>query len=178
MADARSSKDEAVVAKENVGGCFTTTELTPDEAEALARDKFAASVSASSKTGLLASFFSSRKVGLDGRPMFKEGFVDDKYHGDGGLYRWAVGAEDTHGVGISCLADGAVAYSTHEMGKAMGEGLCWSADCRTAHRTADCANKMLILHKEAKDFAMEKFGQMVPEPRGFIGKLFPRHKVV
>jgi hypothetical protein len=50
------------------------------------------------------------------------------------------------------------------MGKVMGEGLCWSINYRTLHRTADGTNKMLILNKEAEEFAMEKFGQLVPKP--------------
>jgi hypothetical protein len=51
-ADARRSNDEAVVVEENVDACFTTTELTPDEAEALARDKFGGNPSYCSETRL------------------------------------------------------------------------------------------------------------------------------
>jgi hypothetical protein len=98
-ADARHSNDEAVVVEENMDTCFMMTEITHDEAEALARDKF----------GLPA-------------------------------HRWAIGAEDTHDIGISRLADGAMAYSTHEM----GEVLCWSVNYRTVHRTADGVNKMCV----------------------------------
>ncbi len=57
-----------------------------------------------------------------------------------------------------------MAHSTHEMGEVMGEGLCWSVDYRTVHRTADGANKTLTLNVEAKEFAMENIGQLVPKP--------------
>ncbi len=46
----------------------------------------------------------------------------------------------------------------------MGEGMCWSVDYRTVHRTADGANKMLILNEEAEEFTMEKISQLEPEP--------------
>ena len=249
-------------ATKTLDGHTTTTEMTSEEAEAFARDRFGlpvpepsqsatttpspaaaaeatktAALTTSSKTGLFASFFSSRKVGPDGKHMFKDhgewgtyegdvdeesgnrhgngkmtyvggsyyagGFVNDKYQGDKGLYRWADGDEyegswkdgDRQGVGIFRSADGAVIYSTYELGAAIGEGLFWTADRNVVHKTTDGVNKMLILNEEAEEFARDKFGLPVPEPRepvsngqaaipvpssrktGLIGKLFTRHKV-
>jgi hypothetical protein len=60
-------------------------------------------------------------------------------------HRWAIKAEDTHGIGISHLADGAVAYLTHQMGKVMGEGLC--LQMRFEQRRGQCQGWRFGVHQ-------------------------------
>ena len=166
----------------------------------------AAAQPAPRKTGFFASFFSSRKAGPDGKPMFKDhgewgtyegdveeesgnrrgkgkmtyaggcyyegGFVDDKYHDDRGVYRWADGDEyeggwrggERHGVGIFRSPDGSVAYSMYDAGAAKGEGVTWSADRKSAHKTADGKKTTDMTIEEATEFSKEKFYLPVPEP--------------
>jgi len=166
----------------------------------------AAAQPAPRKTGFFASFFSSKKVGPDGKPMFKDhgewgtyegdveeesgnrrgkgkmtyvdgnsyegGFVDDKYHDDRGVYRWADGDEyvgpfrngERHGAGIFRSPDGAVAYSMYDAGAAKGEGVAWSADRKAAHKTVDGKKTTEISIEEATDFSNDKFNLPVPEP--------------
>ena len=166
----------------------------------------AAAQPAPRKTGFFSSFFSSRKVGPDSKPMFKDhgewgtyegdveeesgnrrgkgkmtyvdgnsyegGFVDDKYHDDRGVYRWADGDEyegpfrngERHGAGIFRSPDGAVAYSMYDAGAAKGEGVAWSADRKAAHKTADGKKTTDISIEEATDFSNDKFKLPAPEP--------------
>ena len=80
---------------------------------------------------------------------YEGGFIDNKFHGDGGIYCWAEGDEyegtwndgDRNGVGIFRSTDGTVTYSLHDMGVAIGEGLRWSADRMTVHKTVDGTNE-------------------------------------
>jgi hypothetical protein len=199
-----------------------TTEMTTDEAAKFAKESFdvpvpepIAAVSAqevgavvpatSSKIGFFARLFSNRKIGPDGRPMFRDhgvwgtyegdvdekgnrtgngkmtyadgafyegGFVDDKFHGNKGVYRWADGEEyegewkdgDRHGVGKFTAADGTIAYSMYDSGMAKGEGVLWSADRKTVYKTVDGTKTTEMTTDDAAKFAKESFDVPVPKP--------------
>ena len=75
--------------------------------------------------------------------------MDDKFHGDKGVYHWFDGDEyeggwkdgERHGVGIFRSADGTVEYSIYDMGSTIGEGVVWSADRKAANKTLDGKKK-------------------------------------
>jgi hypothetical protein len=103
-------------------------------------------------------------------------FVDDKFHGDRGVYHWNDGDEydggwkdgERNGVGIFRASDGTVEYSMYEMGNVKGEGVGWSADRKTAHKFLDGKKKDEISLRMARKLATDLFG--LPEPPAFVPK--------
>jgi hypothetical protein len=99
-------------------------------------------------------------------------FLNNKYHGDKGIYKWSDGDEfegqwrngERHGVGIFTKADGDVSYSNYDNGQAKGDGVQWNADRSSAHKTEDGEEAVELLPDEAEKFAKEKFNMRVPEP--------------
>jgi hypothetical protein len=167
---------------------------------------------AKQKTGFFASFFSSRKVGLDGKPMFKDhgtwgtyegdvddegnrmgkgkmtyddgsyydgGFVNDKFHGDSGVYHWFDGDEykgsfkdgERHGVGIFRTTDGVMIYSIYDAGAAKGSGVGFSVSRETAFETVDGIKTKEILIEDAELLVKEKFDLPTPEPSSTVSSL-------
>lgn len=112
------------------------------------------------------------KMTYDSSNYYNGGFLNDKFHGDKGVYHWNDGDEyegswkdgERHGAGIFRSADGTVDYSTYEMGSHVGEGVTWSPDRKTAHKTLDGKKKSEMLPEEAEGMAREKFGWGVPPP--------------
>merc|ERR1719253_1423215 len=195
------------------------TEISVIMAADLAKEKFDMAVPApftavmpsssgtqsNKKTGLFGSLFANRRVGPDGKMLFRDngewgsfdgevdvagnrqgsgkmtykvgnyyegGFVDDKFQGNKGIYRWADGEEyegswkdgERHGKGCFRSADGIVEFSQYEQGQAKGEGVKLSAERKAAHKLLDGETKLEILVEEAKSIIKDKFGMPFPEP--------------
>ncbi|KAL7548590.1 hypothetical protein ACHAWF_011870, partial [Thalassiosira exigua] len=126
---------------------------------------------------------------------YEGGFVDDKYHGDRGIYYWSDGDEyegswqdgERHGKGIFRSVDGSVEYSMYEKESSTGEGVWWSADRKSAYTMLNGVKQMELMIEEAESIAKEKFGLSIPEfratkvsavvepsqraPTSFIGRL-------
>ena len=175
------------------------------------------------KLGYFRSLFADKKVGPDGKLMFKdygewgsyegnvdeagnrqgEGkmtwksgnsykgpFVDNKFHGEKGVYQWVDGDiydgawknGERHGKGIFKNADGTVEFLNYDNGEGKGEGLVWSADRKTVHKLLDGHKQSEMSLTMAAKLAKEKFGFAVPEapkfvaPTGFFGSLFASRK--
>ncbi len=102
---------------------------------------------------------------------YEGSFIDDKFHGEKGVYHWLDGDEyeggwkdgERHGVGIFRSADGTVEYSTYEMGVTKGEGVTWSVDRKTAHKTKGKEKNEISLGL-AEKLTKELFDLPVPEP--------------
>lgn len=102
------------------------------------------------------------------------GFVDDKFHDDDSVYRWADGDEymgswrngERHGIGTFRSRDGSVIYSEYDMGVARGEGLLWTADRKAVHKTIGGVAKMRLTNEQAAKYAKKWFGGLpvVPDP--------------
>jgi len=98
-------------------------------------------------------------------------FLNNKYHGETGIYKWADGDKfegqwrngERHGVGIFTKTDGYVSYSNYDNGETKGEGIQWNADRSSAHKMKDGEVAMELLPDEAEKFAREKFNMPVPE---------------
>jgi hypothetical protein len=107
-------------------------------------------------------------------------FVDDKFHGDKGIYHWSDDDEyeggwkdgERHGVGVFRSADGTVEYSRFDMGTVKGEGVGWTADRKTAHKYVDAKKKDEISLRMAKKLATDLFD--LPEPPAFVPKTSSR----
>jgi len=142
------------------------------------------------------------KVTYESGNYYEGGFVDDKYQGKHGIYRWFDGDEyegpwkdgERVGLGIFRHADGTVEYSMYEKGSHVGDGVSWSADRKTAHKMVDGEKKTKISLGMAEKLAKEKFDLAVPEPStrvpsqsasipsssksiGFLGRLFSNRKI-
>jgi len=227
-------------------------EMLVEEAESLSRTKFnlpipepcnptpvqvpVATTVSKSKDGLIGRLFAKKKMGPDGKMLYKDygewgsfdgdvdssgnrqgrgkmtydsgnyyegGFKDDKFHGDEGRYHWFDGDEysggwkdgERHGIGQFFSATGAVEYSMYDNGNAVGEGVTWTADRKSAYKMLDGERKNEISLGMAEKLAKEKFKLPVPEPCtstplqesvavstssnnvGFIGRLFSSRKV-
>lgn len=164
-----------------------------------------AKVSASTKKlGFIGRLFSNRKVGPDGKMLFKdhgewgsfegnvddtgnrqgkgkmtyksgnyyEGeFVDNRFHGDKGTYRWVDGDEyngswkdgERHGKGRFKSVDGTVEYLEYDNGEAKGEGVKLSADGKIAHTLLGGEAHLEILVEEATSMIKDKWGVSDPE---------------
>ena len=93
-------------------------------------------------------------------------FVDDKFHGDNGIYHWFDGEEyqgswkagERHGVGIFRAADGCVDYSMYEYGNHNGEGVKFSSGRDTAIILVDGEETNEITIEEAEHLVKERFG--------------------
>lgn len=113
-----------------------------------------------------------------GKMTYKSGsryegeFLNDKYHGDKGIYRWADGDEyegpwrdgERHGTGIFRRADGAVDYSEYDRGSQVRDGVSWSADRGKAFKTVWGKVKNEISLGMAEKVARDKFDLPVPAP--------------
>ena len=196
-------------------------ELSIEEAEALSKEKFnlpipepsmpdendvpSAMAVSKPKEGLIGRLFPKKKVGPDGKLLFKDygewgsydgdvdsegnregkgkmtyesgnsyegGFVNNKFHGDNGVYKWFDGDKyvgswkdgERHGIGSFTKADGSVDYSMYEEGSTAGEGVSWSGDRKTAHKLVDGDKKNEISVGMAKKLSREKFNLPIPEP--------------
>ncbi|KAK1747973.1 phosphatidylinositol-4-phosphate 5-kinase-related protein [Skeletonema marinoi] len=88
-------------------------------------------------------------------------FLNNKYHGETGIYKWADGDKfegqwrngERHGVGIFTKTDGDVSYSNYDNGETKGEGIQWNADRSSAHKMKDGEVAMELLPDEAEKFA-------------------------
>jgi len=134
--------------------------------------------------------------------FYEGGFVDDKYHGDKGIYRWSDGDEyegswkdgERHGIGIFRVADGRVSYVLYEKGSCEGVGVAWSADRKTAHKVLNGEEKDEVSLSVAAKLARDKFDLPVPQPStvssqtapvstpssksiGFFERLFSKRRV-
>jgi hypothetical protein len=97
--------------------------------------------------------------------IYEGGFVDNKFHCDRGLYRWADGEEheggwmdgDRQGIGIYRTADGTENYSMYEKGEAKGDGVEWSADRKTTSKCVDGIKTTDVPIKDAELLVKEKF---------------------
>jgi len=113
--------------------------------------------------------------------FYEGGFVDDKYHGDKGIYRWSDGHEyegswkdgERHGIGIFHVADGNVNYSLYEKGSCKGVGVAWSADRKTAHKVLDGEKKDEISLNMAEKLARDKFDLPVPKTSTVLPQTAP-----
>ena len=142
------------------------------------------------------------KMIYDSGNYFEGSFVDDKFHGDTGVYRWFDGDEqegswfegERHGKSVFRSSDGIVEYCLYENGRAMEEGVNWSADRKTAYKMVNGKKTSKISLAMAEKIAKEKFDLPVPEPAkleveseaaatlpvakslGFLGRLFTSAK--
>ena len=143
------------------------------------------------------------KMTYDSGNYYEGGFLDDKFHGDEGIYHWFDGDEysggwkdgERHGIGSFTKSDGTVEYSMYDNGNAVGDGVTWTADRKSAYKMLDGERKNEISLGMAEKLAKEKFKLPVPEPCtstplqesvavstssnnvGFIGRLFSSRKV-
>ncbi|KAL7523765.1 hypothetical protein ACHAXR_001046, partial [Thalassiosira sp. AJA248-18] len=139
------------------------------------------------------------KMTYDTGNYYEGGFVDDKFHGDQGVYHWSDGDEyegswkdgERNGKGSFKKADGTVEYSMYEKGTSVGDGVTWSADRQTAHKVLNGEKKGEISLPMAEKLAKDMFDLPVPEPYtpapsgaptsskspGFLGRLFSNRKV-
>ena len=106
-----------------------------------------------------------RMTYVDGS-YYEGNFVNDKFHGDNGVYRWPDGDEyvgqwkdgERHGVGIfRSAADGGMTYSMYEAGAARGCGVGFDAGRKTAHETLDGNKTTDISIVVAELLVKEKF---------------------
>merc|ERR1712161_34573 len=163
------------------------TEISLPMAEKMAKEKFnwpvpepstavptpSANVPTAIKNlGFIGTLFSNKKVGPAGKMHYKSGncyeggFVDDKFQGDKGVYRWVGGDayvgpwKDGERNGKACFktADGTKEYSLYENGQAKGDGVSLSGDGKTAHTLLDGEKKLEILVNEAESIIKEKWG--------------------
>ncbi|KAL7523160.1 hypothetical protein ACHAXR_000047, partial [Thalassiosira sp. AJA248-18] len=139
------------------------------------------------------------KMTYNSGTYYEGGFVDDKFHGDSGVYHWSDGDEyegswedgERNGKGSFKKADGTVEYSMYEKGSSVGEGVGWSADRHTAHKLVGADKKGEISLPMAEKLARSMFDLPVPEPSapspsgastskngpGLLGRLFSKRKV-
>jgi hypothetical protein len=100
---------------------------------------------------------------------YEGGFVNDKFHGEKGVYHWSDGDEyeggwkdmERHGIGIFRSADGTVEYHMMEMGVVQGESIGWDAERKKAHKTMD-EKKVEVSLGVAEKMAKERFNLPVP----------------
>ena len=113
----------------------------------------------------------SGKMTYDSGNYYAGSFVDDKFEGFG-LYKWKDDDEqegswksgERHGISVFRAADGTVEMSSYEAGKAVGEGVTWPADRKTAHKLVNGDKKSEISLGMAEKMAKDVFGLPVPEP--------------
>jgi len=143
-----------------------------------------------------------RRQGL-GRMAYDSGhsydgpFLDDKFHGDKGSYKWFDGDEfvgawadgDRHGDGVYDLSDGTVSYEAYTKGKPTGTGVVWTPDRTVAHKTVDGVKPSEISLSVAEELAKELFKLPVPKPaeggakaagrwgRGLFGRMFSSKQI-
>jgi hypothetical protein len=106
-------------------------------------------------------------------------FLNDKFHGDKGVYHWLDGDEyeggwkdgERHGVGIFRSADGTVEYSTYEMGVTKGDGLYWSSDRKIICKTLGLEKGAEISVSMAEKLAKDMFGLPAPARASLDGEL-------
>eukprot|EP00574_Skeletonema_japonicum_P005950 CAMPEP_0201715396 /NCGR_PEP_ID=MMETSP0593-20130828/1595_1 /ASSEMBLY_ACC=CAM_ASM_000672 /TAXON_ID=267983 /ORGANISM="Skeletonema japonicum, Strain CCMP2506" /LENGTH=618 /DNA_ID=CAMNT_0048204893 /DNA_START=1 /DNA_END=1854 /DNA_ORIENTATION=+ len=104
--------------------------------------------------------------------VYEGPFLNNKYHGEKGTYKWADGDEfhglwrngERHGFGIFTKAEGDVSYAIYDKGETKGEGIQWNADRSSANKMENGEVAMELLPDEAEKFAKEKFNMSVPEP--------------
>jgi len=116
------------------------------------------------------------KMIYDSGNSYEGGFVDDAHQGDKGVYRWVDGDEykgswkggERHGIGSFCSADGTVEYCTFVEGVIEGDGLFWSADRKTVHKTVNGKKIIELLIEEAESIAKETFDLPIPEASAVI----------
>ncbi|KAL7543223.1 hypothetical protein ACHAXR_012528, partial [Thalassiosira sp. AJA248-18] len=113
------------------------------------------------------------KMMYDSGNYYEGTFVDDKFHGDHGIYRWYDGDEqegpwlegERHGKSVfRSAADGVVEYCVYDKGKAVGEGVTWSADRQVAHKMFIGRKINKISLDTAEEMARDMFDLPVPEP--------------
>ena len=112
------------------------------------------------------------KMKYDSGNAYEGPFLNDKYHGDNGIYKWADGDEyvgqwkdgERNGVGVYNQATGATSYSIYENGNATGEGVEWSGDRKNAYQLMNGERVMEILPEDAESFAKNNFKLPLPEP--------------
>ena len=100
------------------------------------------------------------KITYKGGNSYEGSFVNDKFHGESGVYKWADGDEYTgpwkdgerHGKGTFKNADGSVEYCLYETGRAKGDGIKMSADKKSAWTLKDGEIGTEILMEEAETF--------------------------
>ena len=105
------------------------------------------------------------KMTYDSGNTYEGGFLDDKFHGDKGIYTWTDGDKyvgswkngERNGKGMFKYADGSVDYSMYDNGNAKGDGVKLSADRKSAHSLMDGKEKMEMLIGEAETMVKEKF---------------------
>jgi len=128
---------------------------------------------------------------------YKGGFMDDKFHGDKGVYHWQDGDKydgswkngERNGIGMFTKADGSTEYAIYEEGAAT-DGIWFSADRKTAYSVVDGEKKIELLLEEAETLSKEKFNLPIPEvvvdeaksiqtapKQGFFRSLFSKRKV-
>ena len=131
------------------------------------------------------------KMKYDSGNYYEGPFLNDKYHGNDGVYKWADGDEyvgqwkngERNGLGIYRNSTGATSYSMYADGSATGEGVEWSSDRKNAYQLMDGEKLMEILPQDAEEFAKTKFKFSVPEPHqtstsveakksGLLGRFF------
>ena len=112
------------------------------------------------------------KMKYDAGNVYEGSFLDDKYHGDNGVYKWVDGDEyvgqwkdgERNGLGIYNQADGVTSYSMYDNGNASGEGVEWNGDRKSAYQLMNGERLMEILPEDGESFAKTKFKLSVPEP--------------
>ena len=83
---------------------------------------------------------------------------------DGDEYEGGFRDDQRDGRGAWRRADGRVDYITSEKGQAVGEGVTWSADRKTAKRLIGGRPGAPLTTEEADRIAREHFGLRAPEP--------------
>jgi len=112
------------------------------------------------------------KMKYDSGNIYEGPFVNDKYQGENGIYKWADGDQyegqwkngERNGFGIYRQADGSTSYCMYIDGSTSGEGVEWSGDRQHAYQLMDGERLMEILPEDAESFAKKKFKLSVPEP--------------
>ena len=112
------------------------------------------------------------KMKYDSGNVYEGPFLNDKYHGEKGSYKWQDGDEylgewkfgERNGVGIYNTTNGFTSYSIYENGNATGEGVEWSADRKIVYQLMNGDRLMEILPEDGESFAKTKFKLPVPEP--------------
>ena len=105
------------------------------------------------------------KMTYDSGNYYEGGFVNNKFHGEKGIYHWQDGDEysgswkdgERHGVGLFKNANGSVEYSMYEAGEGKGEGVKLSSDRKTAHKLVDGEQTTEMPIAEAEALIKEKF---------------------
>jgi hypothetical protein len=134
---------------------------------------------------------------------YEGGFVNDKFHGEKGVYHWSDGDEyeggwkdgERHGVGVFRVADGTLEVSKYDAGAAKGEGVWLSADRKAAIKLVDGEKTTEYVIEDAATFLKDNYNLSMPSPTqaesvstqnetlptsskvGLLGKLFSKQRI-